>query len=325
LRRPPAGEIVVVVRSVAVLGGRNGGVVLSATTSTQPQAPPQRVWFEDPPEESNIVLVGGQAPQARLRAKFQLYSYRVDDKPGTPREKFVLVALDGSTVHPGTMLFNQADKRGFYTESVQVTMRFLDSSALVIRDDQPKASEEDGSVSNSISLSLGGGFFGETPTGSAGASIGNTITESLPDFEFVNDTVGDTVNHTARLRLVGKNAYRHPPDLVDPSSLTDVLSDLPPRAVSNMPLISQALFHAPNGLTTSETLRIELTHRLMCVEKTLAPWELLRIGGPGNQVVYDANRPNERQQVHVADLHLDIDPLVAPYAWEFEVPFGAVL
>jgi hypothetical protein len=293
-----------------------------AKAPLEPAAPPSRQWFEDRPVESNLVFAGGQTPQARLRAKCQIYSYRVDDKKETPREKFFLVSLDGSTVHPGAMLFDRVDKRGYYTESVVVTMFFLNADELLVRQDQPQSSEEGGSISNSISLSFGVGFFGETPTGNAGLSIGNTISESLPDFEFLNDTRDATVRHTSRLRFVGGNGYRNAPDLIDPSSPISKLCGLPARAVSSMPLISQALFHAPNGISSAATLRIELTHRLMCIEKTFAPFEALH---PNlDQVGYDPKRANQPQRVHVGATYLDIQPSATSYTWDVRVPFGLV-
>src|SRR5262245_15271444 len=114
-----------------------------ADGAISPNAPAQRVWFEDPEVITNDYPMDGQNLQARMRAKFQLYSYRVDNNQGTPREKFLLVALDGSTVQPGPMLYDRPDKRGHYTESVLLTMRFLDAPELVIRQDQPQATEQD--------------------------------------------------------------------------------------------------------------------------------------------------------------------------------------
>ena len=259
-----------------------------------------------------------------MRPKFQLYSYRVDDKKETPREKFLLVSLDGSGVHPGTMDFDRDDKRGYYTESVLVTMSFLDAPDLIIRQDQPESTEEGGSISNSLSLSFGAGFFGNTPTGNAGMGISNTITQTLPDFEFANDTRDATVRHTARLRNVGGNVYRKPPDLVNPSSMLSVLCDPPARATTNLPLISQALFHAPNGRSSPASLRIEVVHRMMCVEKTVRPADALPLFR-AKDVPYDESRPDQPQHVHTPGLTVDTDPLIVPYSWDFTIPFGEVL
>jgi len=257
----------------------------------------------------------------RFRADFDLYAYRADKKQRTTTEKYLLVSLKNTEVSPGKMAFDRSDKRGFYTESVLVKMWFTDSDGLVISEDAPPTTSEGGSVSSSISVNFNGGSFSTEPVLGAGVSIGNSFSTALPDFEVRNDSDETTVQHSMELRLVLGNQYRSPIDLVDPTSLRSALCNLPARALSNLPVLSQALFHAKDGLEETRILKIELTHRLMQVEKTMLLGDYLP-GRSDKATHYDPNRADKPQHVHWKGLQVDTQPVVARNTWTVNVPFG---
>ena len=141
---------------------------------------------------------------------------------------------------------------------------------IILLQDLPATSEEAGSESNSISLNFGGGFFGGTPTGNAGMTISNSVTETAPDFEISNMSSGTNMVHLYTLHLVEGAVYRNPTDLVNFLDFCN-LRELPARAKETFPVLSQALFHAPKGLTKQAALHIEIDQLLMRITKTWYP------------------------------------------------------
>lgn len=285
------------------------------------EAEPQKTWFESH-ESEPVISAHGQSPAIRLRVGLTLYAFRRDHDKDTPVEKFVLVDLQHTDVTPGTVTFDRADKRGFYTEAVEVTMRFANAAGLEIAEDAPESSSEGGSISSSISFSVGAGFFGETATGSANWGISSSSTVELPDFEIVNDSDGTTVRHAANLRGgMVSGRYGIPTDLVI-KGIRSELAELPAKARSNFPLVSKALFHAPQGLIEDRTLTIEITHRLMQVEKTVTPLGFM--ASVNRLKAYDATRRDQPQHVDWITLQIETRPWILTRQWNFTIPFSAV-
>jgi hypothetical protein len=229
-------------------------------------------WSENRDQQFKIE---SQSGEIRLNAKFDLYVYR--DKLSAPAQKFLLVSLEGSVVKPtqGALAKDQDDIRGWFTEDVLVGIGFDDAAPgeLVVSKDSPDTTSQAGSVSSSVSLNFSGGFFGDQPTANAGVAISNSFTASLADFSIVNRSTNDRVLHEVSLSMTREgHPYRAPKDLVDMSvggQLTGALLLHPPdRAVSNLPLPSQAIFWAQQELNNDRSLRVTVTQRLRKVEKT---------------------------------------------------------
>jgi len=228
-----------------------------------------------------------QTAELKLRVSYSLYAWRASAKRDEPVEKFLLVSLEGSSFRPGKLMYDQADRRGWFTESVAVEISFPSAPPKTIfcQNDSPPSTTAAGSasVSSGINFSVGSGFFGKEQMGNAdvGGSISNTFSESLQDFEIVNNSSAHVMSHLYRLAMLrGGVPFRVPSDIVEQDAggwfkhffgdgaAPGRLYDLPPRSTSNLPLISQVLFRAQRPLNTAQEMQIQVTTNLLMVEKT---------------------------------------------------------
>ena len=149
--------------------------------------------------------------------------------------------------------------------------------------DGPATYNGTGSVSSSVTVSasgsISGGFFGGTPTGNVGAGIssGNThsFSETLQDFEVVNDSDSLVVRHGYLMSKSSGDAYRQPHDLVPSLSFLDRFHGIqlyrpPLLAVNNFPIISQAVWQSTdnNGVKQGHKLYINVKQHLVWVTAT---------------------------------------------------------
>jgi hypothetical protein len=274
----------------------------------------------------SISMAGQQAPVTTLNAAFT--AYRFIPSGGTlPTETYLLVDLTNTSVSPGVMQVNRADKKGFYTEGVHV--RFWvepnsdDGAPFLVRADAPASAAEGGSVSNSTTYSVSGGFFSTDATGQGDYSISSSVSQTTPDFETVNNTGASgrkIVDHQYLLRLVGGARYGQPPDIVDPSS-SGSIRNLPPRATSDFPVISSAMFHLDSVVIGVRRVQIEITHRLMMVEKTY------QIPDPfSHPRHYDPTHPDSPQSfvgsATLGQLLVETTPSIRQATWMFDVDFS---
>jgi hypothetical protein len=267
---------------------------------TESVVQPTEKWFETD-DYSYALPFGDQKGGMRLNVSFELYPYRRN--PDAPVERFLLASLEGSTVTPavdGKLTRNQRDIRGWFTEAVDVEM-VCGGEKVTIRQDAPPTTEETGShtVSSSISVSFNEGAFGKTPTAGAGVgfSISNSFTENLSDFRIINKSTSSKVSHGLALTMLkGGHRYRWLADLVS-DEVSGALLELPDRAISNLSLVSQALFHAPPQVNGTEKFVVSLTHHLAWLEKTFYFLDVVK------------KDPHQEARVKV---------------WTFDIPFGAV-
>jgi hypothetical protein len=306
---------------------RRDSVVTAPTVA--PATPSFFKQFDPLPEPSQTVLIGGQTPNIHLRPTITGYTYR--ERPTAERQVFALVDLNDTTLSPGRLTWNKDDKRGWFTDRIEVRMGFEDDPNLLVRSDAPQTTAVNGSISSGTSDSYSIGLFGETPTGNIGGSISAGVSQSVPDFEIIN-TSGDTeppvtAIHTYRLRLADGAGYHHPPDLVDTSypGLGSVRA-LPPRATSNFPIVSSALFKSSVNIEATRRLAIEVDHRIVRVEKTYKP--VLHIGLlAAKEVRYDPKRENEPQRTQfltgggIGMVAIDTSAMVLTYRYVFSVDF----
>jgi hypothetical protein len=295
-------------------------------------APAQWTSIPEPELQTFGPLDGGQKPFMRLRPKFQLYSYRQDTNPDTPVQKFLLVTFDGSAVSPvqpnADLAWDTPGHRGYYTDTLTLTMSFPDTPAIVIRQDQPESSQEAGSVSNSISYTLTGGVFGTAGTGTGSVTIGNSISQTFPDFEVTKTSDDHQVLHRYQLKSTEVGTYTIPPDIVERRGESGYVGSPPTRARSDFPIISQALFHAPNGLSVAATLNVRFDYLLMAVDVTALPrptgWVLDNTAL--KKARYDpSQRATLEKQVHVKDgLIIGVHCQAISHSWNFPVDFSAV-
>jgi hypothetical protein len=284
------------------------------------EAPP---WFSrqfDLPPATNVVYPNGQKPVVLLKVKLAGYYFR--EKLSDPIEQFVLVDLSNTIISPGNLSANRDDKRGAFTDRVQLRVWFENEPRLVVRHAGPASSSEGGSSSKSMSYSVGAGFFGETGTGNVGWTISSGVTVQLPDFEIqknVGAERGSALNHTYQLKLIEGAQYNYPIDAVDLSSSGRVRT-LPPKATHDLDIFSSVLFHSDQAIKAKRQLRVQLVHRLVKVEKTFGIiWSPLTF----KPQKYDPSRENQAQHsilgCTLGQVTIDTQPASATYDWKFEV------
>jgi hypothetical protein len=204
---------------------------------------------------------------------------------GTPVTLWV--SLENSVVRPGSPLQDdRAEAIGYFQDRLDVTMtlgmpnsnqpvgNFLRTS------DGPTTYNGTGSVSSSVTVSvsanISGGFFGGTPTGNVGGGVssGNThsFSETLQDFEVVNDSDSKVVRHSYLMSKSNGGAYSQPEDLVPSLSWIQRFSPMqlyrpPLLALNNLPIISQAVWQSTdtNGVKQPHTLYIDVKQHLAWV------------------------------------------------------------
>jgi hypothetical protein len=279
-------------------------------TATTTAAPAQRAWSDEHHEKYTIAN-SSQQGETRLNASFKLYSYRPEAT--APVQKYLLVSLDGSAVTPlakSKLDHDQLDIRGWYTEQAVVSIGWQHPDAgyagdpqsdILLSKDSPETTAATGSVTSSVSLDFNGGFFGTDLTGGAGMSISNSFTQSLSDFVVVNRSTEDAVVHELNMAMTrGGHPYRTGTDLVDTTPSGQFtgcpLFELPDRAVSNLPLVSQGLFWSRRPVNEDRDLWIVVHHRLRWVEKTFKFFTV----------------------------EIDSRDWVAVTAWKVRIPFAAI-
>jgi hypothetical protein len=249
-------------------------------------------WFSldiEPQQDSTLVTAVGDKRQThttRLRAHVTTYQkwkdvttyqkWKDGTKKGIPLvsdlEWYIKVDLHTTAVNPGTLMWNQDDQRGYYTEAVDVRFGI---KGWKLSWSSPETTQVGGSSSQAKSVEFSAGFFGPQPMVTLGGSISSSAGQSFPDFAIKNDSAGSPdqfVHQSYVLGLVQDHPYVNPIDLVDAGVVKGRLRELSsPRSVSDLAIQSEALFHNPNPKEgDTPRLEIEITHRLMDVEKTWA-------------------------------------------------------
>jgi hypothetical protein len=232
----------------------------------------------------------GQAPEIALLPKVTLQGLK--ETYNAPIQKYLTVDLSDSTVNPignGVLMWNDSDHRGWYTESILVEMWFPGmEDRMDLLSDAPKSTEVSGSSSVTNSLDVSPGLFGGVPLANLSAGFSHSVTASLTDFEVTNLSTKRRpvrVKHEYRLALVEGAAYKEPADL-RASVGANVggwfsnkgfmhLYDLPPRAKSSFPIISQALFRADRSQSVPDTADLHI-----CITGTFVDTKMAQLFGP---------------------------------------------
>jgi hypothetical protein len=195
------------------------------------------------------VTQDGQFCAIRLNADVQ--AHRRTNIP----YNFITINMDGSNFaasEDGKMVKNQSDIRGWFMEEVEVEITLSDPS-FTLTQDSPSTTMGSSSTTSSTGLSFdeGAGMFGPTPTMNVGVglSIGWSFSRSLSDIAIVNKSTLNCVSHKYRLASSRGGSYSSPVDLLDRSPAGVVqgtpLFEIPDIAISNMPIITQAILQGP--------------------------------------------------------------------------------
>lgn len=217
-------------------------------------------------EFRQVDFEGGQRGHIKLRAEVR--AVQAERTPNT----FVHVNIDGSAVAAssnGTMTHDDRRTRGHFLERVDVRIA-LGHEAFTLYQDNPHTTSGSSSTSSSTSMGidLSTGFFGPTGTGNASFSysIGTSFSRALNDFRVSNISGDRKLYHDYLLESAG-GLYNNYRDLWPGGTATDIesffLGDLstielrnPPHlSISNLPLISQAIFVGPK---VNEDIELEV-------------------------------------------------------------------
>lgn len=223
---------------------------------------------------------GSQTLTGRVNIAVQAQSitYRPPDAEQENTERRIVhVDLDGTVMGAGRgKVLNDPDMKGFFVEAIRYQV-WLQSTADApnpakafsgwrIEKESPSTSNMTGSVSSSIhwGLNASTGMFGDTPTANAGGSFGVSSSHShtLNDFTFLQHSTSTILDQEIRMSMCGDGTpYSTRDDLVDMGGYFDllhphILRPLPGLAISNVPVVGQAVFmnHVDEDLV--EKLRV---------------------------------------------------------------------
>jgi hypothetical protein len=214
-----------------------------------------------------------QTAALRFNAKVTMARFR--EVPNT----FVTVSLQGTNIaadHKGNLTYNQKDIRGYYLHALDVSFK-INSDAYHINQDAPVTSMGSGATTSTAQLQVdvNAGTFGPEPTTGVGAgvAIGSSFTQNLSDFRVVNNSEETVVQHTYRMAATRQGkAYDRPEDLADMSVGGQwqgaPLLEVPELAISNLPVISQAIFVSREPEGADLVLDVAFKAHFMRVEKT---------------------------------------------------------
>lgn len=214
----------------------------------------------------------GQTAEIRINAQVDARTF--DTIPHT----FVTVSLAGTSVKAsktGEMASTRDGKRGWYNERTDVRIK-IDNADFIIEEDAPPTAMGGAATTSSTALSVnvGAGTFGPTPTTNvgAGATIGSSFSRNLTDFRVENNSGNTEVFHQYFLAASSGGGYGSPESLMDMSVGGQLqgapLFDLPEIAISNLPILSQVIFRSRTPQKQDAKVTITVTERLVWCEKT---------------------------------------------------------
>ena len=283
------------------------------------------LWFSEEfilPERTKELGAPASGQITHMMPRMKISGYRFWNTEKGPLHQMVLVNLSETSVSPGTLTADQDDKRGAFTDRVEVRVWFENEKRLLVKSAYPDTSVEGGAASTSVSYSLGPGWMGVHPMFNANWSISAGVTQSIPDFEILRNVAGAggaILEHIYRLRLVGGAVYDHPIDAVNSSGWSGSVNSPPAKARADFTLVSSVLFYTPEPLNSIARLKVSILHRAMLVEKTSMP-------GAGMIALmpkYDPLRDNERQMSFLSNwsgyLKVDTYPFINKQEWAFDV------
>ncbi|TDC38407.1 hypothetical protein [Micromonospora sp. KC213] len=198
---------------------------------------------------------------------------------------FISIDFQGTDVaagRGGKMSHDKKDKRGYYLEGVDISIR-LDSPHYYVKIDGPQTTMDAATISSSsqLDLNLSLGTFGPVPTtgASTGMVIGSAFSSTIEDWRVENISDDVAIQHNYRMAACGDGArYNQPKDLVDMSAGGQMsgapLHEVPHISIANMPLVSSGIFVSRSKQVSDVKLLVDATAHLAYVEKTFEVFDV---------------------------------------------------
>lgn len=155
-----------------------------------------------------------------------------------------------SSITTNQLLRNDNDERGWFIEHIDVEMYF-DEDYMQLLKEEPHTQNANGSVSSSMSTSIGGnvGAFGTTPTAGvdASASWSNSNSHDMKDFTFRDNTERNHISHEYRMTQAGDGTpFSEVYNLYEFNSFSPTrVRPLPELAWHDFNLLEQAIWRTP--------------------------------------------------------------------------------
>ena len=147
----------------------------------------------------SLNLAGDQV--AELNLDFDARLVRESDH----NAKYVFLRPVGAGHHPGDLEWNSSSKRGFYQESIKVTITPSNSN-VAIYDHAPSSPNSGSTYTSATGWTIGssGGYPELSYSQSA------QVSTTLQDFETINHTSGDVASWTFQMSTNWNNLFKHP-------------------------------------------------------------------------------------------------------------------
>jgi hypothetical protein len=182
-------------------------------------------------------------------------------------KKVLFVRPVGSGQHPGALYANGDGKRGYYQESIRVSVVPFGGNEgnVALYDHQPASPNSNSTYTSSTGWTIG--VSGQDPQLSYSQSEQETTT--LPDFSMVNDTSGQIAKWTFKMS-------RSWQDMVQIKGFTCKVRDVPNLAKSNLRPNFEALYRAESSYRGTVGFRLEVdtvfrevsrTHKVVVCDK----------------------------------------------------------
>ena len=231
------------------------------------------VTYENTSWSDSSGNLDGQQPVITLRAAFTLQS------DANVNRKYLTVDLSNTTVsasnkQPAAIVDNSSSARGWYTEEVQVSMKFSDST-LDVWAVAPTTTAIEGTSSSSTTsgTSAGVGFEGSSPAANLSYSYSstNSFDTSVTDFTASNSSSATVPFTTYSLSAIPAGKYSSYTSLEDKHYTVGVLDSVTlheveangSSAISDLTTPSQAIWMTSSGsYASSAKLTLTITHKL---------------------------------------------------------------
>ena len=177
----------------------------------------------------------GQTATANMDFEIQLIADQDIDR------KYAQISQSGGGFHPGSLLSDSSTARGYYTDSVEVSIDSL-SSSLSLYQHAPETSTSSSTYQSSTGWNVG--YVGSNIVFQYSSS--SVVSTTLDDFSTINDTAG---NDPAWKWELSKELYYH--NLLD----TCKMYDLPDKAKYNITPEFEAIFKASSGFDSTASFK----------------------------------------------------------------------
>lgn len=206
-----------------------------------------------------------QLLETRITANVKLHLVHEDTAQA---RKMLEVNLEGSHVHPGDLIYDNTDDRGWYTEAVECTM-WNDELTPQLARQAPATTQSGGSATSDSTFDVSLEASKDGPSGGVGHSIGESFSVDLTDFTCSDTSYAEYARHLYKLSMTADGSgYSGPRDLINTSvssGFDQDLRGLPALAKSNLSLLDQAIWIAPANYQGTYNLNVRVHHTVRYV------------------------------------------------------------